>query len=409
MDPDAVFKTDAVGSEILGSKTPIKPLGKILNESFEKNRSESIRKEQDQTRVVDFTVCIPAVFKFKDASLLVEKLEMVRLLGAGRVVLYKVSVKPNVQAVLDLYTSEWTAGRESLELVVHSWKLPGTRIHYRGQMAAVDDCHNRYGWSSRYMVFDDIDELIVPLKHSNWSELIAARERIRSGNTAFMFRCSVMNNDHSSAPKEFEADAARYSSAVLSLTQRDNFIWPPIKRSKNIIDPRKVDAMGVHHVYRGKSDKYLTDFIPVDQGLLYHYRWPLTLCAPEVKDTRVATKFGKRLVARLKYIWNKLKDVDPGWKIPPMTANSTRPSCELKVKNLEKKRKKELELKKKQKLEKSTDKKIKNPKETKQKEQLKKSREDKIEKPKEKKQKEQLEKPSNKKIEKPKETKQKSD
>ncbi|KAK3759653.1 hypothetical protein RRG08_026037 [Elysia crispata] len=308
MDPDKFFKE-----------------GISIRQSSQKVSSNASGKVLNKPRVVEFTVCMPAVFQYSNAAQLVEKLEMVRLLGAGRVVLYKTSVKPNVETVLRLYTSEWAAGRETLELVVHSWRQPPPKVHYRGQLGAVDDCLHRYGWLSRYMVFDDLDELIIPLRHANWSQLIAERERLHPGRAAFMFRCSVMNADHSSPADGFRQDAIRYGSSVLSLTQRDDFIFPPADRSKLIVDPRRTNDLAVHYMYRGTK---ITDVIPVDQGLLYHYRGrPIRLCLPQVSDNRVATIFGERLSARLKAIWSRLKGVALGWLPPPERANSHTPSC----------------------------------------------------------------------------------
>ena len=335
MDPKEVSKQMAA-AKVAERSVLIKVSANTSGKTSNKTSSTTPNKP----RVVEFTVCVPAMFQYNNAAQLVEKLEMVRLLGAGRVVLYKTSVKPNVEAVLRLYTSEWAAGRETLELVVHSWRLPPAELHYRGQLAAVDDCLHRYGWLSRYMVFDDLDELIIPLRHANWSQLIAERERLHPGRAAFMFRCSVMNADHSSPADGFRQDAIRYGSSVLSLTLRDDYVFPPIKRSKLIINPRKVDAMGVHNIDKVRG--YM-EVIPLNQGMLYHYRWPVRLCESEVKDNRVASKFGKRLLVRLKSVWSRLEGVALGWKKPMPKTNSTRPTCFIKAR-LEKMRKKKEQL-----------------------------------------------------------------
>ncbi|RUS83824.1 hypothetical protein EGW08_008405 [Elysia chlorotica] len=276
----------------------------------------------EKNRVVEFTVCIPAMYNYGDAAQLVEKLEMVRLLGAGRVVLYETSIGANVRSVLELYTREWSQGNETLEVVVHSWKLPKISMHYLGQLATVDDCLYRYGWLSHYMVFNDMDEIMIPLRHENWSQLIAEREKSNPGSPAFMFLCSIMNKDHSSPAEGFEADAFFYGSSILSYTQRDVYIFEYKNKGKLIVNPRKVQSLEVHHIYEANGT---TDVIPEDQGLLYHYRWPLRPCDPEVQDNRVVNKFGQRLLARLKSVWSKLDGVPKGGKRPPL--NPTRATC----------------------------------------------------------------------------------
>ena len=286
-----------------------------------KDDNKNSKPTSVKNRVVEFTVCIPAMFNYRKAAQLVEKLEMVRLLGAGRVVLYDANIAPNVRSVLRLYTQEWAAGNETLEVVVHSWKLPQLRLHYWGQVAAIEDCLYRYGWLSKYMVFDDLDEFIIPLQHKNWHELIAERE-LSPGYGAFMFRSSVMNQDHASPAKGFEIEARKYDSLILGFTQRDDYVYAPLLRSKLIVNPRKIESIGVHHVYEGYG---ATDVIPLDQGLVYHYRWPILPCGPEVKDNRVSTRFGKSLLVRLKSIWSKLRDVQIVKTIP--RSNSTRETC----------------------------------------------------------------------------------
>ena len=281
-------------------------------------------KKPAKNRVVEFTVCIPTMFRYRKAAQLVEKLEMVRLLGAGRVVLYDTSAGSNVRSVVKFYTREWAEGRETLEVVVHSWRPPSLYIHYNGQVAAVDDCLHRYGWLSKYMVFDDLDELIVPLRHENWSQLIAERERLRPGNAAFMFRNVFVHIDHFSPQEGLGAGAQQFGSSVLGFTYRDNYIYWAIRRSKLILNPRKIESIGVHHVYEGYGP---TDVIPEDQGLLYHFRMPQHKkpCGWEVQDSRLSMKFGKRLLARLKSIWSKLPGVSLGYAMP--SSNRTRTNC----------------------------------------------------------------------------------
>ena len=286
-------------------------------------------KRPHKNRVVEFTVCIPTMFNYGNAAQLVEKIEMVRLMGAGRVVLYDTNTAPNVRAVLGLYTHEWAEGRETLEVVVHSWNIPRITMHYGGQMAAADDCLHRYGWLSKYMVFNDLDELIVPLRHENWSQLIAERERLRPGNAAFMFLCAVVNKDHFSPANGFLADAHLYGSSVLGFTQRETFLWPPTLRSKLILNPRKVESIEVHQVHEAYGT---TDIIPEHQGLLYHYRWPFQECGSEIEDLRVASRFGRRLLARLKSVWSRLPRVSLGYKLP--NPDGTKETCSKSFKQL---------------------------------------------------------------------------
>ena len=128
------------------------------------------------------------------------------------------------------------------------------------------------------VVFNDLDEFIIPLRHSNWSHLIRENEKQNPGHAAFLFRCEVMNKGHSSPAKGFEAESFDYMSSVLGYTQRDDFLYP-IDKSKLIVNPRKIKSLAVDAVDKGSGP---TLEILVDQGLLYHYRWPLRPCKREV-------------------------------------------------------------------------------------------------------------------------------
>ena len=285
------------------------------------DRASSSRREEAQ----QFTVCTPVMFnKLNNAAELVELVEMSRLLGAGRVVLYNESITSNLDTVLSMYNKEWEEGRDSLEVKVHPWTLPslvenGVRktiwkeedIHYFGQMAAIDHCLHRYRHLSRYIVFTDLDEFIFPVRHANWSQLVAERQGARRPAIAgFMFQNTVFNRDRPSPATGFERDVRQYGSAVLGFTSRDDYFFPHKMRSKMIVDPKVVDEMGIHFIWKGSGR---TDQVPVDQGFLAHYRMPLFDCKPQVKDSSLADRFGKQLVSALRQIWSKLQGVTLGW------------------------------------------------------------------------------------------------
>ena len=288
-----------------------------MQESLRKNKvydkgSSSITKGG----TVELTVCTPAMHGFSNAAQLVEKIEMSRLLGAGRIVFYNNSITPNVDAVLRLYAKEWAGGKDSLEVVVLPWVLPSlfgkvVKIPYFAQLASIDDCLHRYRWTSRYTEFSDLDEFLIPLRHDNRSQLLADIERKRPKSAGFMFRCTVVNKDLPEPAKSFQHVALKYGSSILGHTRRDNHVYRRRIRSKLIVKPKLVEEMGVHIIQNASGS---TQVVSVKDGLLYHYRNPLNICSNITQDTRVADKFGQKLAARLKVVWDKLPDAGLGWK-----------------------------------------------------------------------------------------------
>ncbi|GFN90830.1 UDP-galactose:beta-d-galactoside beta-1,4-galactosyltransferase [Plakobranchus ocellatus] len=309
------------------------PKGIFIVETRERNDSIDVKQadyviETPKRQVkVDFTVCIPAMHGVDNAVQVMEKLEMNRLLGAGRVVLYNNSINATVDALLRMYAKEFAEGRESLEVIVLPWKLPIENkkvisIPYFAQQLAIDDCMYRYKRLSTYMIFNDLDEFLIPLRHANWSGLVAERRKLKPQSIGWLFRCTVMNKDRPSPAPGFEEDARRYGSAVLGLTMGDQHVFSHAVRPKLIVDPRTIEEMGVHLIWSGKG---ITDVLPVDVGLLFHYREPINNCTPQIKDTRVVDKFGKRLVPRLKNIWSKMKNVP--LKVIPFVTHDKSISC----------------------------------------------------------------------------------
>lgn len=263
----------------------------------------------------EFTVCVPAMFDMKNAALLVQKIEMIRLFGAGRVVLYNASISTDVDAVLRMYATEWAEGREVIEVVVLPWELPSENnitisIPYYAQQLSIDDCMYRYKRLSKYMAFSDLDEFMFPLKHDNWSTLVAERRQLKPNSIGWLFRCSVLRDDRPSPAPGYEEDYLRYGSSILGLTSRSEYVFPPNDRAKLIVDPTTIEEMGVHLIWEGGG---VTDNLPLDVGMLFHYRAPLSDCGAQVNETRLVDKYGKRLATRLKKSWSKLPEVELGW------------------------------------------------------------------------------------------------
>ncbi|GFR88558.1 UPF0392 protein F13G3.3-like isoform X2, partial [Elysia marginata] len=291
-------------------------VGLVESETAAPNQTFPVENlNKDAGTLQEFTVCVPALFKMTNAALLVQKIEMIRFFGAGRLVLYNTSISSNVDAVLRMYTSDWLEGRETFEVVVLPWNLPTENgktinIPYYAQQLAIDDCMYRYKRLSKYMVFNDLDEFLVPLKHENWSALVAERRRMKPNSIGWLFRSSVLNEDRPSPAPGFEDDYMRYGSGILGLISRDQFVYPPNDRAKLIVDPTTIEEMGVHLIWKGGG---VTDNLPVDVGMLFHYRKPLGECRRQVRETRLVDKYGKRLVAALQKSWSRLPAVELGW------------------------------------------------------------------------------------------------
>ncbi|BFZ19503.1 hypothetical protein BsWGS_22542 [Bradybaena similaris] len=157
----------------------------------------------------NFTVCYAVLFgNYNMASMLLQNIEMHRILGAEHFMVYNYSISPAVNQILQRY-------QEDGLVTVLPWPVPTLEVLYYGQVAALNDCNYRNRNTSRFVVVVDTDEFIIPRNSLSWMQLIdtiSPQERdvstfmhpsdpFKKGSTttgSFIFRMCVFRTD--SAP-----------------------------------------------------------------------------------------------------------------------------------------------------------------------------------------------------------------
>lgn len=139
------------------------------------NDAESLLRDDR----LDFAVCVPPLFGDISAATLVQFVELSRLLGANHVVFYVVEQQWRAEPPYTEWISPSSTGRPVSEVVRQvldryatlglvttvKWQLPAAvadSIWYGGQLIAVNDCLYRTSHAFRYVVFNDLDEFVVP-------------------------------------------------------------------------------------------------------------------------------------------------------------------------------------------------------------------------------------------------------
>lgn len=117
-----------------------------------------------------FGVCVQSPVYGQSVGLqqISEFIEMNQVLGAEIITLYFMEMKEDMlQFLQDHYAKEGL-----LRLV--KWKKleKWNPLHYFGQTLIMHDCLHRNMHRVKYLALVDLDELIVPLKHQNWQEMI---------------------------------------------------------------------------------------------------------------------------------------------------------------------------------------------------------------------------------------------
>lgn len=267
-----------------------------------------------------FTVCLtPIHFDYSRAYELIEWVELNRILGAEKFIVYNYSIASNVEQVLDYYVRQ-----DAVEVV--QWRLPmavdtypnsgvAPEIHYFAQSVALHDCLFRNKGESEYVVNIDLDEFIVPKDSGikTWSELIQT-VRVDSAKV-YVFRSSFFRKDweqyYSSGEQSVVAQAKKYGISTLQYFNREKRVFVKGSRSKYIAKTDAVNTLMIHFVPMIPLKYDVT--VSEDLAILHHYR---SLhegdgqLADSVKDLTILQQYGKELVENVKRVWNDLPQVD---------------------------------------------------------------------------------------------------
>lgn len=264
----------------------------------------------------NFTLCVtPLNFKYSRAYELVEMIELNRLLGADRFTFYVNSVGPNVEKILRWYSDRGIVDlvKWELPIIVDHWP-PSTakpEVHYFAQVASHNDCLNRQRGASRYAVYEDLDEFIIPKKHTRWLDLLEHLDRQGHDSSVYVFRCVFFRKDWPRNEEDYPGRqlAEKFRSVVLSTDKREITIFRHGQRAKYIVNPKAVDTVGIHNIwaFRGPSRSKSVD---EKDALLHHYRdWENPDDPhPRVRDTDIY-RFRQELLQRLAERWKELPDV----------------------------------------------------------------------------------------------------
>lgn len=131
----------------------------------------------------NFAVCVKGLdFLHQDLSVrLVEWIELLNILGAQKIFLYELEIHPNISKVLHYYKKMGLVDLTPITLPGNQPNIPGFRHFYlksklthkrQNELIPYNDCLYRNLYSYNYVVLLDTDEVIMPIKHKNWKDLM---------------------------------------------------------------------------------------------------------------------------------------------------------------------------------------------------------------------------------------------
>ncbi|ELU03800.1 hypothetical protein CAPTEDRAFT_217881 [Capitella teleta] len=251
---------------------------------------------------VNFTVCLhKALFlKYNNSNELVEWIEMNRILGAQRFLIYNFTGGSALTPFLQHYVNEGL-------VELHDWPV-GTFWQeipeYMGQGALINDCIYKAMYKSKYLMQLDVDEVMVPQREDSWEKALAKEKNCQgknimlARNSFFLKNYLYKNNNNDMSSKKYKSDKNKNLSGIefLDLTYRPNFTHPCPIRTKILMRPEFVRSAGVHYVYE-HSDGNLNTFccLSPDDFRLHHYRfWKLSMKDAWLNEVKGEKKYDER-------------------------------------------------------------------------------------------------------------------
>ena len=229
------------------------------------------------TSTYTFGVCIEtAIFNAVPIASLIESIERNRAMGAEWLTVYVYKTSEAVMKVLTDYESEGV-----LEIV--DWNLSNYALKYSkyyAQSVSIADCLYRNMYKVKYLVFVDLDELIVPRQHRNWMKMVSAIDKTDIGAFQFNHVTTYPNIYHK--PLNWTCTVGDYvtnisplflkhSRRTLPYSVIKDLVWTG--RQKVMTKPILIKKMGIHSAisFFNSARQYV---VPAETGLMYHYRVP---------------------------------------------------------------------------------------------------------------------------------------
>ncbi|KAJ1146444.1 hypothetical protein NDU88_012720 [Pleurodeles waltl] len=246
----------------------------------------------------NFSICMSALYgSYSNALQLIQTIEMYKLLGAQKVMIYTLHhncCSEAVEEVLQHYIKERTLEviRWPIDLYFHvsqRWKHSSsgaTNIGYYGQVAALNDCLYRNMYRTRFLLLNDIDEIILPFKHKDWHSMMEVLQEQYPSAATFLFENHVFPitvlDSTVSMPSWDKIPGVNMLQCVYRKPKAENS-----RNHKMLIIARKVTRVSIHTVLIASGGSHL---VSSDIAILRHCKKTPQPLRPEeqlIRDTTI--------------------------------------------------------------------------------------------------------------------------
>ncbi|XP_068455803.1 beta-1,4-galactosyltransferase galt-1-like [Clinocottus analis] len=278
--------------------------GNQSNQTWLPIRNQKTKSKEDKFQF-NFTVCVSNLFgDYNNVLQFAQTLEMYRLLGVNRVVIYNTSCGPDLDRLLQGYSREGFVEMVPWPIDQHlnpsrGWLFSesGGDVHYFGQLTTLNECVYRSMERSRYVLLNDIDEIIMPYRHDDLPALMDALQRQHPDTGVFLIENHIFPKTHFEPSGRFHLPQWDGVPGVNILEHiyredPDRKVYHP---HKMIVQPRSVVWTSVHEVLRNYG---LHLKVPMDVCRIVHVRVALrrSLALEQLTEDKRLWDFQEKLI-----------------------------------------------------------------------------------------------------------------
>ncbi|XP_019204415.1 uncharacterized protein LOC100704330 isoform X1 [Oreochromis niloticus] len=242
-------------------------------------RNKDTVGQKEENMQFDFTVCISNLFgDYNNVLQFAQTLEMYKLLGVNRVVIYNTSCGPELDRLLQSYSDEGFVEMVPWPIDKHlnpsrGWlhSEHGGDLHYFGQLTTLNECIYRSMERSRYVLLNDIDEIIMPYQHEELMSLMNMLRNQHPNAGVFLIENHIFPKKHFEPSGRFHLPQWNGVPGIniLEHIYREDPARNIYHPYKMIVRPRMVEMTSVHEVIKNFGDHYK---VPLDVCRIIHVR-----------------------------------------------------------------------------------------------------------------------------------------
>ena len=228
-------------------------------------------KEDPAKPKLDFIVCLhQPLYSMYNPETLAAWFEMNRALGAQKIFVYYQEDIDHVNHIVQKYVDEGF-------VEVFGWYSNVTTKYdnCHGQILLMLDCLYRNMFTTKYLIFHDLDELIIPQKDPTWHGMMKTLDNPTKHISQFRF-CFVYLHDAQAVMPMDDINDLRGCSALTDIpvifkrTKRSEIVDCRTSKWKHIVKPTGIKWVEVHGATRAKG--YSRLMVPTNTGVMYHAR-----------------------------------------------------------------------------------------------------------------------------------------